>query len=848
MNRFVLSLILMLFVVVGLIAATDSEDSESTLISQDSTSFDFETNTVEGWEYSSKAEEQGITAVSPTSNIAHQGQYSLALETNLDDSDSDLKQGMAFVMVPGDMAGRTISAQVWCPDGAQGDVSNPNGIQLFVKDQNFRSQFSSWRNIGTSIPVNEWVEIQLTPSETNSPGGYTDSGFDPSEIMIAGIKLGAGTGSQVPFQGSCYLDSVSLSRADLIVPGSDNLFNFDSLTTEQQQNKPFGYGPYFDIDPNWQAEAWNSGDISIQNQMLAISATFTLDTPGISQKGFIGVELLPNIDISNKDNRVIRAEVRFDPYIGPERMLATIFVYDRRDAEPDCTGSDCKWFRSRDIWVGGSEWNEILFDLDDPTHFFTDTAACPNCLLPTDITTDSLQNILKVGIQFYANEAYTGTIYLDNVTIAGNEQSNFANCNLGLVTRAGTSFWLNGQTYRFGGNNSYYLFYKSPYMVNDVMETMQRNNISVLRIWGFGDGKAPFANDGDGLPNGNEGSAFQPEPRLYYEPTFAYFDYILKSAGEHCVRLMIPLINHWSDKDIGTGQNSFGGMSQYLEWCNEAKYEDASDPGRVSNKADFYTSDCAKQLYKDYLNQMLNRVNKLTGVKYKDDPTILAWTLANEPRCQESDDCPSDDAVYDWTAEMSAYIKDTLQAQQLVGLGDEGFICDPANPDIYYNCFFGLDWDRNLTIDTIDFGTVHLYPDHWDKNLIWAENWITDHIDIAQQVGKPVIFEEFGICEDDGSNPFFLGSCDNNFVRDEVYTTWTNLFENGAAGDLVWMIAGQVNGVNEDHEEINGNYYYPDYDGFTFWEPSSTMSIISEHTVRMNECKFCVYLPIIIKK
>ena len=40
----------------------------------------------------------------------------------------------------------------------------------------------------------------------------------------------------------------------------------------------------------------------------------------------------------------------------------------------------------------------------------------------------------------------------------------------------------------------------------------------------------------------------------------------------------------------------------------------------------------AFSIYKAYVKKMATRVNTFTGVMYKNDPTIFAWDLLNEPR------------------------------------------------------------------------------------------------------------------------------------------------------------------------------------------------------------------------
>jgi len=742
--------------------------------------FDFEPDTLEGWIGSGT-----IYEISLSKERVYHGKYSLRAKVRLD-NERDLREGALQVMLPGNMEGYKIEAWVWLPAEAKGDRSKPNGIRIQVQDWQWRSKFGAWKNIGSKeVPVNEWAKIELTPTATPAPGevSWMDDDFDPTQVIVVGVQIAVGVSSSVPYDGPFWVDLVTIPMAPLVVPPSDYTFDFDNLTHEIQRDKPFIYGPYWDVDPDWGADAWQSKDITVENGAIAIKANFRTDIGDRVQKGYIGVEHRPNADISNKDNRRLRAEIRFDKPVGiyTERgetrvdMVTSLWVLDKRDGQPDW-----RWYKSLDIPVGDSGRQEIVFDLDD-------LEQRDQRFLANPIKDENLKNILKFGIQFWANRPYAGKIYLDNITLGGKEKDNFVNRNEGFVKRDGDQFKLDGLPYYFAGNNCYYLFYKSHFMIDDLMAAMARNGVKVVRTWGFSDGLAPFADDGDGIANGNEGNAFQPELGKYFEPTFVNFDYVIKSAGEHGVRLIIPLVNFWSDRDVPEGQNAFGGMGQYLDWLG------LKEKWTQDNKDLFYTDPNAKEAYKKYVHKMVTRRNTLTDMPYNEDQTILAWELANEPCAADK----SGDTLYQWASEMSAFIK-SLDQNHLVAIGDEGWL-DGEN---------GVDWERNLEIDTIDFGTVHVYPDHWQKDLAWSKQWIEEHIAEAQQVGKPVVFEEFG-------RKFEKGD------RNAVYKDWFKLFEQGADGDCVWMIAGK-----QDDDTL-----YPDYDGFTFWSDSSTMNLVRLHAL-----------------
>ncbi len=67
------------------------------------------------------------------------------------------------------------------------------------------------------------------------------------------------------------------------------------------------------------------------------------------------------------------------------------------------------------------------------------------------------------------------------------------------------------------------------------------------------------------------------------------------------------------------------------------------------------------QAYKNYIQKLLTRVNTITGVTYKDDPTFFALELANEPHCNDGYEISlgitPGTIVRAWVAEMAAYIR-----------------------------------------------------------------------------------------------------------------------------------------------------------------------------------------------
>lgn len=344
-----------------------------------------------------------------------------------------------------------------------------------------------------------------------------------------------------------------------------------------------------------------------------------------------------------------------------------------------------------------------------------------------------------------------------------------------FIGRRGHNFTRKGSTFYFAGTNNYYLHYQSEFMVDDVLNNAVAMKLPVVRMWGFLDGA------------GANGFVMQSSPGVYPEDGYERFDYTVWKAEKLGLKLVVVLVNNWDD---------FGGMDQYVSWFGASGHDD------------FYSNTQIKNAYKAYVRHFLHRRNRYTGRLMINEPSIMTWELANEPRCQSD---LTGDTLLQWVREMSTFIK-SMDRNHLVAVGDEGWYNIPGNPDWTRNGSQGVDWVRNNSLPTIDYGTLHLYPDYWGQTNDWALQWITDHITDGHALNKPVVLEEYGWLD--------------LTARDTIYQGWTDaVYKHGGNGDQFWILSG----LQDD------GTLYPNYDGFRVTNPSSTATLLTTHATQMHK-------------
>ncbi|KAJ7981469.1 Mannan endo-1,4-beta-mannosidase [Quillaja saponaria] len=373
---------------------------------------------------------------------------------------------------------------------------------------------------------------------------------------------------------------------------------------------------------------------------------------------------------------------------------------------------------------------------------------------------------------------------------------------LGFVERNGTQFFLDGKTFYINGWNSYWLMDhaveedRRP-RVGEMLQAGAKMGLTVCRAWAFNDGHY---------------NALQISPGRFNEQVFSALDLVIAEARQHGVRLLLSLVNNLK---------AYGGKTQYVKWAWQEGI------GLSSSNDSFFFDPSIRNYFKNYIRTILTRKNTITGIEYRDDPTIFAWELMNEPRCMSD---TSGDTLQDWIEEMSAFVK-SIDKNHLVTVGLEGFY-GPDNPKRLtvnpeeWASRLGSDFIRNSKVSNIDFASVHIYPDHWfhdqefEDKLKFVSKWMISHIeDGDRELKKPVLFSEYGLSN---LNKDFLPS-----QRDKFYKTVLDTIHKSAkrkhsgAGALAWQFF--VEGMDEFNDDF----------GIVPWERSSTYSLFTEQSCSM---------------
>jgi mannan endo-1,4-beta-mannosidase len=287
-----------------------------------------------------------------------------------------------------------------------------------------------------------------------------------------------------------------------------------------------------------------------------------------------------------------------------------------------------------------------------------------------------------------------------------------------FITVKNGKFYDGDKPWRYVGTNIYYLHYAEPEATEYIFAHARSLGIKVVRLWAFGE--AGSANPKD-WKDWEVKRYFTLAPGKYYEPNLKNMDRIIASAGRHGIRLICGLSNNWTD---------FGGAPQW------AAYFGSKD------KNDFFDKPEVTKAWRDYVAMLMNRVNTVNGIAYKDDPTIFSWDLMNEPRYERD---TSSKFLAKWIAENSAFVK-RLGVKQLVSAGCEGL---RASQGKHYS---GADFIEIQQAPTIDFATYHIYPsseyNRWNLETTVAieKAYIQDAHAVLK---KPIVMEEFGLPKSD---------------------------------------------------------------------------------------------------
>jgi len=333
----------------------------------------------------------------------------------------------------------------------------------------------------------------------------------------------------------------------------------------------------------------------------------------------------------------------------------------------------------------------------------------------------------------------------------------------------------------------------------------------------------------------------QPKSFELNEKLLQGLDFLLFEISKRNMRAVLYLNNYWEWS---------GGFVAYNKWSDFGKpvdpyYETDGWSKFMNYSADFYTNKLGNKIFRSYIQKIITRKNYYSGKYYYEDPTIMSWELANEPRPgTDTSSIDKQNYYYDWIDSTAQFIK-SIDPYHLVTTGSEGVMGSLQVDSIFVKAHQS---------DFIDYATFHLWPKNWgwfnakyaeqtfDSTSQNAKKYFNTHIILMKEIGKPIVLEEFGLSRDNED----CKPASSTLYRDKYFSMIFELIYNSAksgnpiAGSNFWGWGGKGRTQRDNFIWKIGDQFLADPpqepQGFNsvFDSDISTIKIIKTHSEKMN--------------
>ena len=362
-------------------------------------------------------------------------------------------------------------------------------------------------------------------------------------------------------------------------------------------------------------------------------------------------------------------------------------------------------------------------------------------------------------------------LFLTDLTAQSIDKSSFVQTEKG-------DFILNDKAYTYIGTNYWYAAFvsmdqKGKERIVRELDFLKEAGVLNLRLMASGEGPKT--------------EPFRITPTLqesvgdWNENVLTGLDFVLAEMGKRNMKGVLCLNNffYWS-----------GGMAQYVSWFTgeEIPYpEEHSWDAYMRFSARFYTLPKATKLYNDLVEKLVSRKNTITNVLYVNDPTIMSWQLANEPR-----EFGHDKKYFKWVKKSSDLIR-KLDKNHLICIGNEGILDN----------LVGSTYKKTAALKNINYLTVHLWPENWgwyapknpDESFETTKRksiaYLEKNAGVSKSVLKPIVLEEFGLARDGGSYEASAEVNMRNKFYQFLYETTLGNPDSPYRGMNFWAIGGE---------------------------------------------------------